>query len=88
MENIDDFRPGVLNNKQIKILGEKEKIINLKNDENIDFSSFDLHIRKECYLMEKGGIKPLFDEEYQRIKKYIANNPNNWTNDNGRTRNY
>jgi len=53
---IDNIRPGVLNKEQTKQLLENKIVTNL-DIENIDSSSFDLHLSKFGWKM-KGSIKP------------------------------
>ncbi len=52
-----DWIPGVLNKEQTKKLGTKGYIQGLVEEE-IDASSFDLHLTDEAYVLRRGSIKP------------------------------
>ena len=65
--DVDDFRPGVLNKKQMKILSNNKYIKNLREEE-IGLSSFDLHLSNEgCETI--GGIKPAENGTCDEIKR-------------------
>lgn len=55
----DRWPPGVLSKEQIKILIELGYIRGIDGDsDDIDYSSFDLHVSDICYKMNTGCIKP------------------------------
>jgi len=55
----DKWLPGVLANSQVQVLAEKGYIKNLKDHiQDIDYSSFDLHLTENVYEMKQGSIKP------------------------------
>jgi len=72
MGKLDEIRPGVLNNEQLKLLADKGIIQNLDTNQ-IDESSFDLHLGSTGYEM-KGTTKPIEGRDYEEIlddDKYV-----------------
>lgn len=60
------WRPGILNKDQIKTLWEIGRIGGKLREEDIDHSSFDLHLGKDCWHM-RGSLKLREDELFQPI---------------------
>lgn len=60
-----DWIPGVLSREQLRILCKKKYIID--SDEEPDFSSIDLSIGDECYVMRKGSVKPSLSHRYEHL---------------------
>ena len=55
----DEWTPGVLSESQMIELVESGYIKNVKNKKkSVDYSSIDLHLSKEGYLMRNGSVKP------------------------------
>ena len=55
----DFWTPGVLSKVQTRLLCEKSYIVNVKDiDESVGYSSIDLHLSDEGFIMTQGSVKP------------------------------
>lgn len=66
MEDLEEMRPGVLNQNQVSEL--KGKLVHELDDREIDLSAFDLHLSQEGWEME-ASMKPLCREDISKITK-------------------
>ena len=67
----DPWVPGVLSRKQLIKLHEDKYLVGLEiqEDEDIDHSSFDLHLGGEAYYLHRGSIKPWRNGE---VNKFLS----------------
>lgn len=63
---ISGYIPGVLSNSQLKELFDEGWIQGSTDEKLIDYSSFDLTLSDEGYLMSKGSVKP-FGKSYEHF---------------------
>lgn len=55
--------PGVLSKRQVQILCDEGFLQGVENPQQIDYSSLDLTLSREGYLMSEGAVKPFGDYE-------------------------
>lgn len=68
----ENWIPGILSKEQVSLLAKTGKIT-IQNEENIDYSSIDLTLSSEGYLLGEGAVKPCSENyiNFLKINKLI-----------------